>query len=289
MICYVDLEHPELGPSMLSEGPEATQRKADLLTFKARFERLSGTPCLLLHFTQVDRALLDRLGVRAVVVSGHSTLIDDYDPPRPRARSLEVIRETSDAGPRPLRRAPADRARVRGHARAHGPARRRARPIPSPISRPACARSGGRPGCASRGGTRSSTGSARPWSSSNGTSGSSRRVPAGFVRLATSEACPIQAIRHAEPPALRRPVPPGALQRASIRTAGPSWPTSSGSPARRRTDRERPRWPEPEALGLHTRRRLPRARDRSGGTSRRHPRAGVHQEEDTRCTNTSRS
>ena len=50
MICYVDLEHPRLGPSMLSEGSEATQRKADLLTFKARFERLSGAPCLLLHF-----------------------------------------------------------------------------------------------------------------------------------------------------------------------------------------------------------------------------------------------
>jgi hypothetical protein len=30
---------------MLSEGPEATQRKADLLTFKARFERLSGERC----------------------------------------------------------------------------------------------------------------------------------------------------------------------------------------------------------------------------------------------------
>ena len=40
MICYVDLEHPELGPSMLSEGPQAIQRKSDLLTFKARFEAM---------------------------------------------------------------------------------------------------------------------------------------------------------------------------------------------------------------------------------------------------------
>lgn len=37
MICYVDLEHPEHGPSILTEGPHATQRKADTLTFKARF------------------------------------------------------------------------------------------------------------------------------------------------------------------------------------------------------------------------------------------------------------
>ncbi|MGH7514021.1 MAG: glutamine amidotransferase-related protein [Gemmatimonadales bacterium] len=93
MICYVDLEHPERGPSRLSEGPGATQRKADLLTFKARFERLSGAPCVLIHYTQVERALLDRLAVRAVVVSGHSTLIDHYDR-RDLAPLLEIIRET---------------------------------------------------------------------------------------------------------------------------------------------------------------------------------------------------
>ena len=76
MVCYVDLEHPELGPSILSEGPEAIQRKADMVTFKARFERLSGEPCLLLHFTQVDGALFERIGVRAVVVSGMARGID---------------------------------------------------------------------------------------------------------------------------------------------------------------------------------------------------------------------
>jgi GMP synthase (glutamine-hydrolysing) len=94
MICYVDLEHSERGPSMLSEGPHATQRKADLLTWKARFERLSGEPCHLLHFTQVDRRLFDRLGVRAVILSGHSTLIDDYDS-RDLAPLVELIRETA--------------------------------------------------------------------------------------------------------------------------------------------------------------------------------------------------
>jgi hypothetical protein len=33
MICYVDLEHPTLGPSLLSEGPEAGPRKAELATW----------------------------------------------------------------------------------------------------------------------------------------------------------------------------------------------------------------------------------------------------------------
>ena len=47
MICSVDLEHAERGPSMLTETPEATQRKADLVTIAARFERLAGVPCLL--------------------------------------------------------------------------------------------------------------------------------------------------------------------------------------------------------------------------------------------------
>jgi GMP synthase (glutamine-hydrolysing) len=94
MICYVDLEHAERGPSMLTEGPHATQRKADLLTVKARFEQLSGEPCHLLHYTQVDRALLGRLEAHAVVISGHSTLIDHYDP-RDLAPLVELIRETS--------------------------------------------------------------------------------------------------------------------------------------------------------------------------------------------------
>lgn len=47
MICCVDLEHPTPGPSLLSERPEAAVRKAELLTWKVRFEQLTGVPCLL--------------------------------------------------------------------------------------------------------------------------------------------------------------------------------------------------------------------------------------------------
>jgi GMP synthase-like glutamine amidotransferase len=94
MIWYVDLEHAERGPSMLTEGPHATERKANLLTVKARFERLSGEPCHLLHYTQIGHALLDRLEARAVVVSGHSTLIEHYDP-EDLAPLVALIRETA--------------------------------------------------------------------------------------------------------------------------------------------------------------------------------------------------
>ena len=198
MICYVDLEHPELGPSILSEGPEATQRKADMLTFKARFERLSGSPCLLLHFTQVDRALLTRLGVRAVVVSGHSTLIDDYDR-HALAPLLELIRET----PAPLL------GLCGGHqliGLAFGAA-------PAPMGPLAPGEADPKPDLAP--GMRKEWGPSRVRISADDPLFAGlgdtvvveqrhfwelKAVPAGFVGLAGSDACPIQAIRHASRP-----------------------------------------------------------------------------------------
>lgn len=198
MICYVDLEHPELGPSILSEGPEATQRKADMLTFKARFERLGGDPCLLLHFTQVDRALFDRLRIRAVVLSGHSTLIDDYDR-RALAPVLELIRET----PAPLL------GLCGGHqliGLAFGA-------VPAPMGRLAPEEADPRPSLAP--GMRKEWGPSRVRISADDSLFAGlgdtvvveqrhfwelKAVPAGFVRLAVSDACPIQAIRHRSRP-----------------------------------------------------------------------------------------
>jgi GMP synthase-like glutamine amidotransferase len=91
MICYVDLEHPTLGPSLLSDRPEAAPRKAEQVTWAMRFQEISGLPCLLQHFTQVSPRRLAEVGIRAVIVSGHSTLIDDYDPAS-LAPLIEVIR-----------------------------------------------------------------------------------------------------------------------------------------------------------------------------------------------------
>jgi GMP synthase-like glutamine amidotransferase len=198
MICYVDLEHPERGPSMLSEGPEATQRKADLLTFKARFERLSGAPCLLLHFTQVDSDLLDRLGVRAIVVSGHSTLIDYYDPGT-LAPLVELIRETRvpllglcgghqliglTYGATPMPMGPLAPGQVDpkpdlapGMRKEWGPSRVRVAPDEALFA----------------GLDESVVVEQRHfWEL--------KTVPTGFVRIASSEACTVQAIRHASRP-----------------------------------------------------------------------------------------
>lgn len=194
MICYVDLEHPELGPSMLSEGPDATERKADLLTHKARFERLGGALCLLLHFTQVDRALLERLGVRAIIVSGHSTLIDDYDPDT-LAPLVEVIRET--------------RTPLLGLCGGHQLIGLTFGVTPAPMGRLAPGEGDPRPALAA--------GMRKEWGPSVVRISASdplfagldetvvveqrhfwelKAAPAGFVRLAASDACPVQAIRH---------------------------------------------------------------------------------------------
>jgi GMP synthase (glutamine-hydrolysing) len=198
MICFVDLEHPALGPSILSEGAEATQRKADMVTFKARFERLSGEPCLLLHFTQVDRARFERIGVRAVVVSGHSTLIDDYDPST-LAPLTELIREAE----MPLL------GLCGGHqliGLAFGSA-------PAPMGRLAPGEADPEPALAP--GMRKEWGPSRvrvtgddPLFAGLGDTvvveqrhfWELKGVPAGFVRLAASDACSIQAIRYASRP-----------------------------------------------------------------------------------------
>jgi GMP synthase-like glutamine amidotransferase len=198
MICYVDLEHPELGPSMLSEGPQTTERKADLLTHKARFERLSGALCVLLHFTQVDGPLLARLGARAIIVSGHSTLIDDYDPAT-LAPLIDVIRET--------------RTPLLGLCGGHQLIGLAFGVTPTPMGRLASGEVDLRPAVAA--GMRKEWGPSvvRVTADDPLFAGLDETIvveqrhfwelkaaPAGFARLAASDACAVQAIRHESRP-----------------------------------------------------------------------------------------
>jgi GMP synthase (glutamine-hydrolysing) len=153
---------------------------------------------LLIHFTQVDRTLFERIGVRAVVVSGHSTLIDDYDPGS-LAPLLELIRESRtpllglcgghqliglafDSAPAPMGRLAPGEADPKpdlapGMRKEWGPS-----PVRITASDPLFAGLGDTVVVEQR----------HFWEL--------KAVPAGFVRLAGSDACPIQAIRHSSRP-----------------------------------------------------------------------------------------
>jgi GMP synthase (glutamine-hydrolysing) len=194
MICYVDLEHPTRGPSIVTETAEAARRKAEMVTWTMRFEALSETPCLLQHFTRVSPRRLAEVGARAVVLSGHSTLIDDYDPDS-LAPLLEVIRETRlpilglcgghqliglafGTRPAPMGSLAAGEVDPRpdlfpGLRKEWGPC-----PVRIDADDPLFA---GLPRVAV-------VEQRHFWEL--------KTVPAGFVGLASSEACPVQAIRH---------------------------------------------------------------------------------------------
>jgi GMP synthase (glutamine-hydrolysing) len=198
MICYVDLEHPDRGPSILTETPAATQRKADLVTTAVRFEHLSGVPCLLQHFSRVDHDALAGLGVQTVILSGHSTLIDDYAP-ADLAPLLDLIRRwpgpllglcgghqliglalgLTPAPMGPLASGAVDPwpAVAPGMRKEWGPS-----PIRILADDPLFAGLGDSAVVEQR----------HFWEL--------KTLPEGFVRLAGSDACPIQAMRHVERP-----------------------------------------------------------------------------------------
>jgi GMP synthase (glutamine-hydrolysing) len=194
VIVYVDLEHPTLGPSLVSERPEAAARKAEMVTWTMRFEALSGVPCLLQHFTRVTPRRLADVGARAVILSGHSTLIDDYDPVSLEPL-LDVVRETE----RPLL------GLCGGHqlmGLAFG-----VRPEPMgplapgdgdtrPELAPGMRKEWGPSPVQVLGDDPLFAGLGRAVVVEQRHFWELKRLPEGFVRLAASEACAIQAMRH---------------------------------------------------------------------------------------------
>ncbi len=67
-VCYIIMEHPNA---------VETQRK----TFnrnKARFEELSGLPCLVIHFTNISMTTLREYNIQAIMISGISAASSKY-------------------------------------------------------------------------------------------------------------------------------------------------------------------------------------------------------------------
>ena len=243
---------------MLSEGPEATSARPSLDAqgaLPAPERRALRAPSL----PQVDKALLERLGVRAIIVSGDSTLIDDYDPDT-LAPLVEVIRETRTP---PLGLCGGDQLIGPRSASPRRPwaASRPGKAIPAG----ACGRDAQGMGPVHHADLRKRPPVRRPrrdrWWSSSGTSG--RRRPRRPVSCDSPPPMPAQSRRSATKAGCSTAcssIPSGTA--TAIRMAGSSSPIFSGWPASPCPDRKRPRWPEPRPVPRRAAARRLRGQDR---------------------------
>ena len=75
MLCYVILEHSRY----LADLTRSERNLARLLHHKFRFEEISGLPCLIQHYTQVTAEKLRAWKVQVLLLSGNETDWDEYD------------------------------------------------------------------------------------------------------------------------------------------------------------------------------------------------------------------
>ncbi len=94
MIVYVDLEHPRLAEVDARAWERTLMRR---LKVKYFLEDVTGDDCLLVRYHQFGPALVDRLGIRAVVVSGNTTDFEHY-----RQEDLAGLRTVFRAAPLPI-------------------------------------------------------------------------------------------------------------------------------------------------------------------------------------------
>ena len=73
MIIFVDNEH-----ELAYEKPWGEMMMAARVRIKYRLEDISGEPCLIVRYNQVDPDLWRRFGVKAVLVSGNSADASEY-------------------------------------------------------------------------------------------------------------------------------------------------------------------------------------------------------------------
>ena len=190
MLCYVVLEHSRYLADLTRSEPELTW----LLRDKFRFEEISGVPCLIQHYTRVTAEKLTAWKVQALLLSGNTTGWDEYDmalfadlkriiregdwPILGLCGGMQLIGLVYDVPCGPMGRLPEGMADPDADYQPGMLKEKGYYPIDILHSDPLFEGLGERPVFSEW----------HHWEL--------KAVPPGFVRLAESELCPVQAIRH---------------------------------------------------------------------------------------------
>lgn len=74
MICYVDIEHEKV----LQDPEKRPAHLTRCMDVKLRLEEISGEACLVQRYSRVTRQRLGEWGIRALIISGNATDWDEY-------------------------------------------------------------------------------------------------------------------------------------------------------------------------------------------------------------------
>lgn len=75
MICFVDMEHERI----VNDAERRIAHLGKRTNLKFRFEEITGQACLVQHYTQITEAKLHEWGIKALLLSGCSTVWDEYN------------------------------------------------------------------------------------------------------------------------------------------------------------------------------------------------------------------
>ena len=74
MICYVDIEHDKV----LQDPDKRSSHLANRMEIKLRLEEISGEPCLVQRYSDLTGQRLAEWGIKALLISGNGTPWDEY-------------------------------------------------------------------------------------------------------------------------------------------------------------------------------------------------------------------
>lgn len=190
MLCYVLLEHSRY----LAHPTHAESHLGQLLRHKLRFEEISGLPCLIQHYTRVTAERLRAWNVEALLISGNVSDWDQYD-----LRTFDQLERIINGGEWPiLALCGALQLIALLHDAPCGPMGRlpEAMADPNPNYRPGMLKEKGYYPISIVRADPLFDGLGRKPVFSQWHYWELKAIPAGFVRLAESDLCPIQAIGH---------------------------------------------------------------------------------------------